>query len=109
MDLNFNQADIDFRNEVRDFIKTSYTSEMKAELRRSKNGSASKDLHVKWQKSLYEKGWIAPNWPVEHGGPGFTTTQNYIFETEMAHAGVPRTVPFGLSMVAGKNKKINRR
>ena len=69
MDLNFNQADIDFRNEVRDFIKTSYTSEMKAELRRSKNGSASKDLHVKWQKSLYEKGWIAPNWPVEHGGP----------------------------------------
>ena len=40
MDLNFNQADIDFRNEVRDFIKTSYTSEMKAELRRSKNGSA---------------------------------------------------------------------
>ena len=100
MDLNFNQADIDFRNEVRDFIKTSYTSEMKAELRRSKNGSASKDLHVKWQKSLYEKGWIAPNWPVEHGGPGFTTTQNYIFETEMAHAGVPRTVPFCLSMVA---------
>jgi|TARA_B000000477_G_scaffold79173_1_gene66631 alkylation response protein AidB-like acyl-CoA dehydrogenase len=100
LDLNFNQADIDFRNEVRDFIKTSYTSEMKSELRRSKNGSASKDLHVKWQKSLYEKGWIAPNWPVEHGGPGFTTTQNYIFETEMAHAGVPRTVPFGLSMVA---------
>ena len=32
MDLNFNQADIDFRNEVRDFIKTSYTSE------KNKNG-----------------------------------------------------------------------
>ena len=100
MDLDFNQDDIDFRNEVRDFIKVSYTQEMKDELARSKNGSASKELHVKWQKSLYEKGWIAPNWPEEHGGPGFTTTQKYIFETEMAHAGAPRTIPFGLSMVA---------
>ena len=100
MDLDFNQDDIDFRNEVRDFIKVSYTQEMKDELARSKNGSASKELHVKWQKSLYEKGWIAPNWPEEHGGPGFTTTQKYIFETEMAHAGTPRTIPFGLSMVA---------
>ena len=96
MDLDFNQDDIDFRNEVRDFIKVSYTQEMKDELARSKNGSASKELHVKWQKSLYEKGWIAPNWPEEHGGPGFTTTQKYIFETEMAHAGAPRTIPFGL-------------
>jgi len=100
LDLDFNQDDINFRNEVRDFIKVSYTQEMKDELARSKNGSASKDLHVKWQKSLYEKGWIAPNWPVEYGGSGFTTTQKYIFETEMAYAGAPRTVPFGLSMVA---------
>jgi len=100
LDLDFNQDDLDFRNEVRDFIKVSYTQEMKDELARSKNGSASKDLHLKWQKSLYEKGWIAPNWPEEHGGPGFTTTQKYIFETEMAHAGAPRTIPFGLSMVA---------
>ena len=100
MDLDFNQEDLDFRNEVKDFIKEFYTQEMKDELARSKNGSASKDLHLKWQKSLYEKGWIAPNWPEEHGGPGFTTTQKYIFETEMAHAGAPRTIPFGLSMVA---------
>tara|TARA_S200000501_G_scaffold146581_1_gene138366 strand:- start:68856 stop:70067 length:1212 start_codon:yes stop_codon:yes gene_type:complete len=100
VNLDFSQDDINFRNEVKDFINISYTQEMKDELSRSKNGSASKELHVKWQKSLYEKGWIAPNWPEEHGGAGFTTTQKYIFETEMALAGAPRTVPFGLSMVA---------
>ena len=66
MDLDFNQDDLDFRNEVRDFIKVSYTQEMKDELARSKNGSASKDLHLKWQKSLYEKGWIAPNLSLIH-------------------------------------------
>ena len=43
MDLDFSQTDTDFRSEVKDFIKTSYTSEMKAEVKRSKNGSASKD------------------------------------------------------------------
>ena len=100
MNLDFNQDDINFRNEVKDFINVTYTQEMKDELSRSKNGSATKELHVKWQKSLYEKGWIAPNWPEEYGGAGFTTTQKYIFETEMALAGAPRTVPFGLSMVA---------
>ena len=100
MNLDFSQDDVNFRNDVKDFINISYTQEMKDELIRSKNGSASKELHVKWQKSLYEKGWIAPNWPEEHGGAGFTTTQKYIFETEMALAGAPRTVPFGLSMVA---------
>ena len=100
MQLGFKDEDIKFRDEVRSFIKETFTEDMRKTLSLSKNGHAGKDLHVKWQKSLYEKGWIAPNWPVEHGGPGFTTTQNYIFETEMAHAGVPRTVPFGLSMVA---------
>ena len=55
MDLDFNQDDIDFRNEVRDFIKVSYTQEMKDELARSKNGSASKELHLLNGKSHYMK------------------------------------------------------
>ena len=66
MNLDFSQDDINFRNEVKDFINISYTQEMKDELSRSKNGSASKELHVKWQKSLYEKGWIAPNLSLIH-------------------------------------------
>ena len=43
---------------------------------------------------------MAPNWPEEYGGAGFTPTQKYIFESEMAREGAPRTIPFGLSMVA---------
>ena len=33
-------------------------------------------------------------------GAGFTSTQKYIFESEMARECAPRTIPFGLSMVA---------
>ena len=100
MELGFKEEDLKFRDEVRDFIKEAYTSDMKKTLSRSKNGHAGKDLHIKWQKALYEKGWMAPNWPEEYGGAGFTPTQKYIFESEMAREGAPRTIPFGLSMVA---------
>ena len=45
-----------------------------------------------WQKKLFEKGWIAPNWPKEHGGTGWTVNQKYIYETERSLAGIPSVV-----------------
>ena len=100
MELSFNEEDIKFREEVSKFISEAYTPDMRETLALSKNGSADKELHIKWQKALYERGWIAPNWPKEYGGPGFTPAQKYIFESEMAKEGAPRTIPFGLAMVA---------
>ncbi len=61
MELGFKEEDIKFRDEVRNFIKEAYTSDMKKTLSRSKNGHADKDLHIKWQKSLYNKGWNGMN------------------------------------------------
>ena len=55
---------------------------------------------VDWQKKLYAKGWVAPNWPVEHGGTGWSATQKYIWESERSLRGIPDVVPFGLVMVA---------
>jgi alkylation response protein AidB-like acyl-CoA dehydrogenase len=55
---------------------------------------------VRWQKILHQKGWIAPNWPVEHGGTGWSAVEQHIFDEECAAAGAPRLIPFGLSMVA---------
>jgi alkylation response protein AidB-like acyl-CoA dehydrogenase len=46
------------------------------------------------------KGWLVVDWPVEHGGPGFTPSQRYIFGMEMAAAGAPPTIPFGPRMCA---------
>src|SRR3546814_3961787 len=55
----------------------------------------SKEDHVRWQRILFEKGWIAPGWPVEHGGTGWTAMQKHIFEEECALAGAPPIIPFG--------------
>ena len=52
-----------------------------------------------WQRSLHKKGWGAPGWPVEHGGPGWTPAQRWIFEAESARAGAPNVNVMGVKMV----------
>ncbi|MGC8508922.1 MAG: acyl-CoA dehydrogenase family protein [Thiomonas sp.] len=48
---------------------------------------------------LHAQGWGAPNWPKEHGGTGWNTVQQSIFDEECALAGAPRQLPFGLKML----------
>ncbi|WP_374299752.1 acyl-CoA dehydrogenase family protein [Ferrovibrio sp.] len=100
MDLNFTADELAFRDEVRRFIEQNFDSEMRAAMARTRTGYIAKHLHIRWQKALNEKGWLAPNWPVEYGGPGWTPTQRYIYEQEMSSAGAPIVVPFGPRMLA---------
>jgi alkylation response protein AidB-like acyl-CoA dehydrogenase len=96
MDTAYSAEDLAFRDEVRGFFEKAFTPEVQKRLRSSDYKEAIED----WQKELYEQGWIAPNWPAEHGGTGWTATQKYIYETERSLAGIPSVVPFGLVMVA---------
>jgi alkylation response protein AidB-like acyl-CoA dehydrogenase len=100
MDLAFSAEDLKFRDEVRAWIKDNYDPKLREMQAQSKNGYLDKDAMVAWQKKLYERGWVAPDWPVEHGGAGFTPTQRYIFNMEMSAAGTPSVSPMGLKMVA---------
>ena len=95
MDISFSSEDLAFREEVRGFFDENFTAELVARLR----GKNFKEAIVEWQRKLYDKGWIAPNWPAEYGGTGWTPTQKYIYETERSARGIPSPVPFGLSMV----------
>ncbi|GIS32365.1 MAG: hypothetical protein Ct9H90mP4_02790 [Gammaproteobacteria bacterium] len=49
---------------------------------------------MRWQKSLYEKGWAGINWPKEYGGAEFTAAQKYLFNKEMAAANAPSVFGF---------------
>lgn len=95
MDISFSPEEQTFREEVRSFFAEHFTEELQERLR----GTGFKDAIVDWQRTLYDRGWIAPNWPEEYGGTGWTPTQKYIYETERSAAGIPGSVPFGLSMV----------
>ena len=87
MDTSFTPEDLAFRDEVRAFIAKEYDEELQAKLV-SGEPPVYKQAVIDWQKRLHEKGWIAPNWPVEYGGTGWDATRQFIYESERAAAGV---------------------
>jgi alkylation response protein AidB-like acyl-CoA dehydrogenase len=100
MDLAFTAEDLAFQAEVRAWIQSAYTPQLRAKMALSKNGYLDKAGQLEWQHALYKKGWAATDWPVEHGGPGWTSSQRYIFNMEVSAAGCPTPSPMGLKMVA---------
>ncbi len=97
MDLEFTKEELEFRDDVRAKLEASYPDDIR---HKQDNGvELTKADYVRWQKVLYELGWIAPNYPVEFGGTGWTPVQKYIFESEKARLNAPAVIPFGLSMV----------
>ena len=98
MHLQLTEDELAFQQEVRTFMRESVPKSIKEKVERGV--ALSRDDHVTWQQILYKKGWMAPAWPVEHGGTGWTPVQKHIFEEEMAMASTPRIVPFGVTMVA---------
>src|SRR5438067_625391 len=100
MDLTFGNEELAFQQEVRGWLKDNLTPELVGELKVGRNAYMPKEKLLDWQKRLAKKGWLCTGWPKEFGGPGFTTTQKYIFEMEMARAGAPGTSPFGPKMCA---------
>ena len=98
MNINFSEQELAFQQEVQTFFREELPESVQAHI---DNGlSFSAEVTVAYQKALYKKGWAGINWPVEHGGTGWTPTQKYIFQTESAKAKAPRQIPFGYSMVA---------
>lgn len=98
MNVNFTETDLAFQEEVRNFFHNEYPADIRE--KQEKGVYLKKDDHIRFQKALYAKGWAGINWPVEHGGTGWSATQKYIFFSESGEAKAPRIIPFGLSMVA---------
>ena len=87
MKIEFSAEDEQFRADVKAFLAVNLTPEMRSEARKTTTVFAEKDLAMKWQAILLEKGWAVPTWPVEHGGPGWSITKKYIFNEELAKFG----------------------
>jgi alkylation response protein AidB-like acyl-CoA dehydrogenase len=100
MRLAFNDEELAFQKEVRDWIAANMPPEVAEESRRSRTSHVSKERLLQWQKKLAERGWLCPNWPKEYGGPGWNSTQKFIFEMEMARADSPYLSSFSIKMVA---------
>jgi alkylation response protein AidB-like acyl-CoA dehydrogenase len=97
MQLEFSPEEIAFQQEVRSFIAENYPENLRSV--QDEGHDLSKEDFLSWHRILAKKGWIAPAWPVEYGGTGWTATQRFIWSEELAAADCVGTMPFGLSMV----------
>ena len=99
MDMNFSPEDLAFREEVRDFLAENLPERLKDGARRTPGVFVEPDIGMEWHRVLNERGWVAPHWPKEDGGTGWTPTQKFIFEKECALAGAPAISILGLRLV----------
>lgn len=98
MDIHFTPDELAFRDEVRHFLETKLPTDIATKVRLGKH--LNKADHQRWQRVLAEQGWYATHWPEAFGGTGWNAVQKHIFEEECAAFGAPRTIPFGVNMVA---------
>ncbi|WER49114.1 acyl-CoA dehydrogenase family protein [Cupriavidus sp. WKF15] len=97
MKLTFSPADEAFRQEVRDFVKAKLPADIR---RKVELGLRLEHAdYVTWFRILEARGWLTPGWPVEHGGPGWSHVQRYIFDEETMLGGAPRIIASGIQML----------
>ncbi len=100
MDMLNDPALNSFREEVRAFLESQLPDDLRRAALRATSVFIDPSVSLPWQQILHAKGWAAPDWPAEFGGPGWDEVERYIFAAECARAGAPNLAPMGLKMVA---------
>jgi len=103
VDLTWSVEEEAFRAEARAWLEANL-----AEWRAACGGEpASGDTregfaqHLDWERRLFEGGWAAVSWPVEHGGRGASLWEWLLFEEEYYRAGCPpRVTQNGIFLLA---------
>ncbi|KJK06955.1 MULTISPECIES: acyl-CoA dehydrogenase family protein [Pseudomonas] len=98
MDIDYTAPEQAFREDVRGFLRDRLPNALSERITQGKR--LSKADQVQWMQILNQQGWLAPGWPVELGGTGWSAVQKHIFDEECFAAGAPKVVSFGLKMVA---------
>lgn len=92
-----NAADQAFRQEVREFLRSSLPATLREKARDGR--PFSKAELQSWHETLIAKGWLVPNWPMEYGGTGWTPMQRWIYEEEYHTSYCPPVHLFNYKMV----------
>ena len=60
MDMAWSAADLRFREEVREFVASELTTDLRKAGRSMTSVDADYDIGMKWQRILHKRGWAAP-------------------------------------------------
>ncbi len=100
MDMTLSDEDRVFRDAVRAFLDEALDSDIRRAERLHPGFLSDIDIARRWQGKLHENGWVAPGWPKQFGGTGWTISQRYIFDQECERAGEPHIRGAGIRMLA---------
>ena len=96
MDFEQSDSEVKYRDEVRAWLKANAPKDDNPEDGEQK---AFIESRRKWQKKLFEAGYIGITWPKEYGGQGLTYMEQLIFNNEMIVAKAPEPINvIGLGM-----------
>ncbi len=98
MDLELSPSERKLQQDVREFLRTTLPTPLRDRILGHKR--LTREDFISWQRTLHKRGWSAPSWPKEYGGPGWSAIEQHIFEEECSLAGAPAIIPFGVRMVA---------
>ncbi len=88
-----------FRQEISEFIRNNLPADIR-NMVASEQMDLPREAQQRWHKILNSRGgWGCPSWPIEHGGPGWSDEQQYIFERELALNDAPRLMIYGVGML----------
>jgi alkylation response protein AidB-like acyl-CoA dehydrogenase len=100
MRLQYAPEDEAFRAELDEWLDTHQPSEER--LAQPKLSSAHMpEWARRWQRELFDAGWLVPGWPPELGGRNATPTQQMIYFEEISSREIMRSAnPQGLGIIA---------
>ena len=108
MDFRDTPEEAGFRQEVREFLKKELPERfrgMGAYGMMGGGGGGGGDMRSRfeemkeWRTKLADIGWIAPAWPKEYGGAGFTVMEQFIMNEEFAENRAPQVGGMGTAMI----------
>jgi len=98
MNLNATPAELEFRNELREWLAAHLPQPFEGN--RSEEERAYFEYLKKWQRTVYDGGWAGLSWPREYGGRGAGIIEQALFQEEWARAEAPPLINvLGLSLI----------
>ncbi|MDP2628189.1 MAG: acyl-CoA dehydrogenase family protein [Candidatus Rokubacteria bacterium] len=91
MDLALTPEQMSFRDEVRSWLKVNIPKDWVETVRAGSDipRSDAYDFLSRWQRKLYDAGFMGLTWPKEYGGRGLTFMEELILHQEMALVKAP--------------------
>lgn len=97
MNFGISRDDLAFASEVRAFIAGALPEEIRTKVRSELRLTRAE--MTSWQRRLFDQGWVAPAWPRDHGGTGWSLARQYVFKRELGLGFAPDLPAFGLQMI----------